>query len=502
MDDLGFYYELQRLAALLHDAHTKVESDPIYSTIKEHYLPFNIEQINNKWYLTSCYKEEDKQYLSYELIEVNEISITDILKKAEPYISYENKIRLEDMFTQIINHSDFLKHIEIIHDINDVTLTILNHEGEKIKIKTESYSWKDIQKAQYNSVYQAPETKRNKDKFYEFFSLNKNALLIRYNKAREDTQYLLSQFNLELKKEIKGNQYSKIIVDLRDNKGGNYTLFPPTIQMIKKLKEKQNFEVYGLISKNTFSSGVIHAAQLQHEVNAVLVGSPTGGNVYTYGDTTDIELSNSDLTIMYSTGYLEGVPGYQQDALYPDLEVEHTIKDYMAGVDKEIETILDGDEIKLEPIKTTNSEEVQSVVIDNVEVKYYDDNSPYLHDIISNNTDRTIAGYQIGMLAYDKKGKPLEQYWTGPNNKKSYFHLYEAKRVYLFPGQKSNQDGGWSLNEKTKVAYAVYCIKEVTFDNGEVWKNPDYDKWKKTYLKKTIDISILQTYYPFVQKLR
>lgn len=344
LNDTGFYYELQKMAALSRDAHTFVNNPPD-SIIEENFIPLQISHINNKWYLTASFGEAYKEYLSNELLEINGYTIRDILKLSKPYISYENNTRLENRFTQKINHSDFLQHIGLINDINNIPLTLCDLKGNKIKINVKSYPWNEIANSQYISIYKQPETKPDSNKIYDFFAIDNNTLFIRYNSSQEDSSYPLSQFTDELKNELKSKNYTKVIVDLRENTGGNYTLFPPTIDMIKQLKDKQNFKLYTLIGSNTFSSGVIHAAQLQ-QAGAILVGTPTSGNVYGYGDTDDaVELTNSHINVIYSTEYKTLVPGYTNDSLFPDIYVKSTINDYISGIDKEMETILNGADI-------------------------------------------------------------------------------------------------------------------------------------------------------------
>lgn len=340
LNDAGFYYELQKLAALSRNAHTFVNNTPD-SNIEKNFIPIQITEIDGKWFLTASFGKEYKQYLSNELTEINGHPIRDILELAEPYISYENKIRLENRFTQKINHADFLYHLGIIDDMKNIVFTTKNLKGKEIKFHVTTCSWDNLVNKEFFSIYKVPTTNPNSNKIYTFFPINEEVLFIRYNLAREDSNYPLSEFTKDLEKELNNKTYKKVIVDLRNNTGGNYTLFPPTIQKIKELKEKQNFKLYTLISDTTFSSGVIHAAQLQHDAGAILVGTPTSGNVYGYGDTDDaVELPNSHLEVIYSTKYKKLVEGYKADALYPDIYIQHTIQDYISGIDKDVETIL------------------------------------------------------------------------------------------------------------------------------------------------------------------
>lgn len=508
LDDVGFYYELQRLVALSRDAHTYLENDPIYSNIQEQFLPIEFKELDGKWYLITSYDQAYKEYLTYELIEINERSIKSILTLAKPYISYENNIRLERNFTEMLTHADLLKHLGIVNNLNDITLTLRDGNGSIKKVTMNTCSWYEMQQAKRFSAYKTPETKQNAEKLYEYFSLNEDTFMLRYNAAKEDTRYPIGEFSKDLKKELEKHTYTKVIVDLRDNKGGNYTLFPPVIQMLTDLKEKQHFKLYALISEDTFSSGVIHAAQLQHDAGAILIGAPTSGNVYFYGNTDNaVELPHSKLAIIYSTEYAKDVPGYKADALYPDIEITHTINDYVSGIDKDVELILGRAELNISRMMKELAPNTQSIIIDNVAIKYYDDASPYLHDIVTNDTDSTLVGFKMAMLTFNKEGKPLTQYWLGPDSKKTYLHVYEMKRMNLLSGQTWSVDGGWSLyddngNSKTEAAYALYCNKEVTFANGEIWKNPAYDAWVKTYAGKQVDVKTLQNYYPYVQHLK
>lgn len=50
-----------------------------------------------------------------------------------------------------------------------------------------------------------------------------------------------------------------------------------------------------------------------------------------------------------------------------------------------------------------------------------------------------------------------------------------------------------------KIAYVLYCDKEITFEDGTVWKNSDFESWRSTYEGKKTDTALLKTYYPFRQ---
>lgn len=153
----------------------------------------------------------------------------------------------------------------------------------------------------------------------------------------------------------------------------------------------------------------------------------------------------------------------------------------------------------------------QTVVYENVKMYQYkgENGHPYIHDIKTNNTTKKIIGCQYGMLAFDKRGKPLKIDWwsldTDLDN--TYFYLNEGDSTVIASDETSDIFGGWSLNyfgddfAVGKVTYVLYCDKEITFEDGTVWENPDFEKWLTTYKGKKTDVNVLKNYYPYVQKI-
>lgn len=156
-----------------------------------------------------------------------------------------------------------------------------------------------------------------------------------------------------------------------------------------------------------------------------------------------------------------------------------------------------------------------TVVYELVSLEHYEDSGrPYLHDIYTNNTGRTIAQTQRGMLAYDRAGQPLQLRWNILSSKEENTYLYLCTSTeHLSPGGTRDTPGGWSLYDgptmpdwagdgrPNQVAYALYCDKEITFTDGSVWKNPDFESWLTAYEGKPVSIETLEHYYPFVQTL-
>ena len=155
--------------------------------------------------------------------------------------------------------------------------------------------------------------------------------------------------------------------------------------------------------------------------------------------------------------------------------------------------------------------ETMSIIHESADILYYENGSPYIHDILTNNTDKRITETEYCMLAYNENGSPLKLHWNflDSSTECSYENLVRTKTSIL-PNQTEGYNGGWSLydgeltenmpkvesGETDDVTYALFCLKQVVFDDGTIWNNPNYDSWFKDYMGNEINMDELQNYYP------
>ncbi len=120
------------------------------------------------------------------------------------------------------------------------------------------------------------------------------------------------------------------------------------------------------------------------------------------------------------------------------------------------------------------------------------------------------------MLAYSENGSPLKLYWNFLDSSTgSSFENIVRTKANILSNQTEEYRGGWSLydgeimgdflkvgnGEANQVAYSLLCLKQVVFEDGTVWNNPNYENWFKEYAGKEIDIDELQSYYPYEYKI-
>ena len=131
---------------------------------------------------------------------------------------------------------------------------------------------------------------------------------------------------------IDENGYSRIVIDLRYNGGGNSEVINPLIDVLRQ----KDAEVFVLIDEGTFSSAVLNALTLKEELGAVFAGRPSGGSASHYGELKSGTLPYSAMAFSYSTKFFDnGVSG----PLMPDILIEKDIDDYRNGIDTDLRVL-------------------------------------------------------------------------------------------------------------------------------------------------------------------
>ena len=170
------------------------------------------------------------------------------------------------------------------------------------------------------------------------------------------------------------------------------------------------------------------------------------------------------------------------------------------------------------PIPSPESKgNTMTIIHERVELLHYENGWPYLHDVLTNHTDKTITETEYCMLAYDENGTPLKLHWNifDASQKKRYAYLVRTDGLNIKPNQTENYHGGWSLydgevmdqwpvigdGEANPVVYSLFCLKQVVFDDGTIWNNSNYHSWFEAYAGKEIKAEDLQNYYPYTYEI-
>lgn len=133
----------------------------------------------------------------------------------------------------------------------------------------------------------------------------------------------------------------KVVIDLRQNGGGDYNLGLEYLirPLMKNGTINRKGHLFVLIGPNTFSAAMSNAGQFRKLTNATLVGEPIGERPNSYQEPREFTLPNSHLIVRYSTRFYRFSDG-KDNVIAPDKEITTSWSDYKAGHDTALEWIL------------------------------------------------------------------------------------------------------------------------------------------------------------------
>ena len=216
-------------------------------------------------------------------------------------------------------------------------------------------------------IAQLPLYRQSKvDNYWFEYLETERTLYFQFNRCIEMGTLPFKRFNDTLFDFIDTHPVERLVVDMRDNGGGDSTLLVPFITRIKAHPLNRQGVLFVIVGRGTFSSAMLNALKLVQETEATFVGEPTSGSPAHYGEMQRFILPNSRMQVNYSTKYFPtsiygmseitigdvlGAFGYSlprfpvqassECTFVPEVYVAPTGADYAAGRDPVMEYILE-----------------------------------------------------------------------------------------------------------------------------------------------------------------
>jgi hypothetical protein len=141
---------------------------------------------------------------------------------------------------------------------------------------------------------------------------------------------------LQLRRLAARKTLKRIVVDLRNNGGGDNHTYPPLIDELRRLSKKEHKQIVVLAGRNTFSAAVNFLADLESETRFLLVGEDSGGAPNLYGDVQPLDLPQTGLRAEVATiWWVKSKLGKDDPRItfHPDVVVPPRAKAWFAGRD-------------------------------------------------------------------------------------------------------------------------------------------------------------------------
>lgn len=167
------------------------------------------------------------------------------------------------------------------------------------------------------------------------------ALVLAIGAMEDGEKKSFEAFTAEAAAALGTTKAGRVIIDLRDNGGGDNLLAEPLRRTLIKSRFNRPGGLYVLTSPATFSAAMNFATRLERETDALFAGEPTGGSPNHFGDAKFAKAPLSGIPYLVSTlRWQDSAPFDQREWIMPDLPAAPAFADYLAGRDRALEAAL------------------------------------------------------------------------------------------------------------------------------------------------------------------
>jgi hypothetical protein len=312
-------------------------------SLEKHAFPLMLYWFTEGIYVLNTTPEYEK-VLYGRITEINNQPIKKIIEAFSEIIPHENEAQLKSSIPQILASAEHLHGLNIIPDIDETILTVEDRQGQAVSVEMKSMPIRGPLKGivDMKDTTGWPLYMQNRNQFYWYKYLpDAKMIYFKYNSCRNMPKPF-AEFSKELLDAIQNNPVKKLVIDLRNNGGGNSGILNPFIETLAaNEKVNQKGRLFVIIGRQTFSSAILNAVDLKKKTEAILIGEPTGGKPNHFGEVRFTNLPNTKLVVTYSTKYFEHA---EEDtpSLMPDILIELSIREYLDKRDPVLDTILEG----------------------------------------------------------------------------------------------------------------------------------------------------------------
>jgi len=323
---------LMRIVASVGDAHTELSG--FGSSF--HRFPLNVYWFGKELRVTriaSAYKRG----AGARIVQIGDLKIDDVATRIDHVVAHENDYWVRLLNAGFMPYAEILHALRVISDLKVARWTFEDSEGEQFSLDIQTVASDE----KIDWVSASPELplyrQRPEEQFWFTYLPDAQTIYVNFRGYRD----AFDQHAEELLRSIKENSPKRLVIDVRQNRGGDFTKVRG--RLIPGLKQNSWLRKPGALfiitGRATQSAAVVNTIDFRKEMNAVVVGEPTGGRPNGYSEHGDFKLPNSHLVVSYSWRYYK-FQDQDTPAVMPDKPIEPDWQTYKAGRDPVMEWIL------------------------------------------------------------------------------------------------------------------------------------------------------------------
>jgi hypothetical protein len=338
--------EFARLAASFGDSHTEL---PLAQAgLGFHRFPLGLYFFETDLRVIAVDPAHER-LLGWRLVAIGDHAVADVLERVKPILGddFGNPHELRHSGPGFLAIPEVLTGLGVATRAEPILYVFENDEGQRVSESFAPLSFQDAAAAMTARVVRSdtgPLFARNRELWYVLAPVESTDILyVRVNRSQDQGgRESLAAFARRVSAEVGRGGVKRVVVDLRQNTGGNFNKTTPLADVICGLARNGVVSrVHVILGRHTYSAAIVLAAQFKHGCDAQFIGEVPRAVPNRQADVESFRLPNSRLEVTYSARLRRPFPELGDATAVPlDAPAPWTWESYRSGRDPALERIL------------------------------------------------------------------------------------------------------------------------------------------------------------------
>ena len=213
--------ELKKVNAEIEDEHTNIHfNEPLV-------FPYTCYLFKEGIYITVT-DESEKHALFSKVIAVNHIPIATVIDRITSLLPDKNKRSIDEEAPRILSSPVLLHGLGIISNKESVALTLVTQNNDTVLVSFVAKKFFDITRTRDHFLEPPLRYAKSGNYWYKYDSTG-DFIYFNYSRCMIDSTYPFQKFQEDFFETVKENNPKKIIIDIRNNRGGSDGILRPFI---------------------------------------------------------------------------------------------------------------------------------------------------------------------------------------------------------------------------------------------------------------------------------
>ena len=352
MDHHEVIVELARIVARIEDGHTRLtlplapgvdfmqghsETErPNLPAMVFHQFPLRFA-IDAEGVWVQAASPDLRRLLGGRLVAIDNRSADEVVELVSSTIQRDNAMQVAHHLPMHLVLTELLAARDVTRHVDRAIFTIDKRDGtlEEIELSQvadgASVDWVQAGPSGSESIPLARQ--RNDENFWFTYLEPQRLAYLQFNTVYDKDEETIRQFSERLAKFLDEHSEAGLVIDLRNNRGGNQSLGLPLLHAVIGSPQNRAGQLFTIIGRTTFSAAMTFSLLMEKHTQTLFVGEPTGSKPNHYGDSRKTLLPNSNVTLRISSLYWQWSPNDSRQWIEPHADAPPTLDVELAGED-------------------------------------------------------------------------------------------------------------------------------------------------------------------------